>query len=150
MIIRKLDKKEYKQAASLAMDIYMECGQEDFDEIGQETFRSFVSSEQLMDELTMYGAFMNEDLIGIMGTKQAGKHISLFFIRKEYHRQEIGRLLFDYAFNDCPVEEMSVNSSTYAVEFYQSLGFEKTDDKQVTNGITYTPMIRRSSIEKQQ
>lgn len=150
MIIRKLDKKEYKQIASFAIEIYMECGQEDFDETGQKTFRSFVCNEQLMNELTIYGAFINENLIGIIGTKQKGKHISLFFIEKKYHRQGIGKLLFNYAFNDCPVEEMSVNSSTYAVLFYQSLGFEKTNDKQVTNGITYTPMKYCLSTEKQQ
>lgn len=32
-----------------------------------------------------------------MGTKNEGKHISLFFIKKEFHRKGIGKQLFDYS-----------------------------------------------------
>lgn len=149
MVIRKLDKTEYSRAASFSIEIYLECGQEDFDEEGICTFKSFVNNEQLMDELTIYGAFINENLIGIIGTKLAGRHLSLFFIQKEYHRKGIGRLLFNQVLNDYPVEEMTVNSSTYAIKFYQSLGFDKTDKRQATDGITYTPMKYKPNGKKQ-
>ncbi|MEO5170498.1 GNAT family N-acetyltransferase, partial [Bacteroides ovatus] len=52
----------------------------------------------------------------------------------------IGKQLFNFAIKHCPVNEMTVNSSTYAIPFYQSLGFDKIAGKQCTNGITYTPM----------
>lgn len=94
-----------------------------------------------MNELAIYGAFEDKHLVGIMGTKHEGKHLSLFFIRKEHQCKGIGKQLFCFAINDCPVDEMTVNSSTYAIRFYQSLGFERTNEKQCTNGITYTPMI---------
>ena len=93
-----------------------------------------------MNELVIYGAFDTEYLVGIMGTKNEGKHLSLFFIRNDYHRKGIGKQLFNFAINHCPVNEMTVNSSTYAIPFYQSLGFDKIAEKQCTNGITYTPM----------
>lgn len=139
-MIRQLERTEYEQAALLALDIYMQCGTEDFDEEGLQTFKDFIFSEQSMDELTIYGAFEEEKLIGIIGTKQAGKHISLFFIRKEYHRRGIGKSLFYYFLNDYLVDEITVNSSTYAIPFYQSLGFEKLSDKQTVNGMTFNPM----------
>lgn len=139
-MIRKLDKTEYPQAVSLSLEVYLQCGTEDFNEEGLESFKSFIFNEELMDELTIYGAFEEERLVGIMATKNEGKHISLFFIRKEFHKKGIGKLLFHYALQDCPMREISVNSSTYAVSFYQSLGFKKIDEKQETNGITYTPM----------
>jgi GNAT superfamily N-acetyltransferase len=139
-MIRKLERAEYEQAALLALNIYMQCGTEDFDEEGLQTFKDFIFSEQAMDELTIYGAFEKGKLIGIIGTKHTGKHISLFFIRKEYHRRGIGRNLFNYFLNDCPTDEITVNSSTYAIPFYQNLGFDKSSDKQKVNGITFTPM----------
>lgn len=136
-MIRKLDKTEYALAASLALEVYIQCGAEDFDEEGLNSFKSFISSEQLMNELVIYGAFEDKNLVGIMGTKHEGKHLSLFFIRKKYQCKGIGKQLFCFAINDCPVDEMTVNSSTYAIRFYQSLGFEKTKEKLCTNGITY-------------
>ncbi|MFR5757206.1 MAG: GNAT family N-acetyltransferase [Bacteroides cellulosilyticus] len=37
---------------------------------------------------------------------------------------------------------MTVNSSTYAVPFYKSLGFEQVKEPQITNGLKYVPMKR--------
>ena len=37
---------------------------------------------------------------------------------------------------------MTVNSSTYAVPFYKSLGFEQVQEPQITNGLKYVPMKR--------
>ena len=68
-MIRKLDKTEYDRATSLALEVYIQCGAEDFDEEGLNSFKSFIFSEQLMNELVIYGAFDNENLVGIMGTK---------------------------------------------------------------------------------
>lgn len=145
-MIRKLDKTEYALATSLALEVYIQCGAEDFDEEGLNSFKSFISNEQLMNELVIYGAFEDKNLVGIMGTKHEGKHLSLFFIRKKYQCKGIGKQLFCFAINDCPVDEMTVNSSTYAIPFYQSLGFEKTKEKLCTNGITYTPMIFKRTV----
>ena len=93
-MIRKLDKTEYDRATSLALEVYIQCGAEDFDEEGLNSFKSFIFSEQLMNEIVIYGAFDNENLVGIMGTKNEGKHLSLFFIGKEHHRKGIGKQLF--------------------------------------------------------
>ena len=107
-MIRKLDKAEFQQATTLALEVYLQCGQDDFEDEGLESFKSFIFNDKLMNELCIYGAFEENKLIGIMGTKNEGKHISLFFIN--------------------------------AIRFYESLGFEKTNDRQQTNGISYTPM----------
>jgi len=54
-MIRKLDKTEYDRATSLALEVYIQCGAEDFDEEGLNSFKSFIFSEQLMNELVIYG-----------------------------------------------------------------------------------------------
>ena len=53
-MIRKLDKTEYALATSLALEVYIQCGAEDFDEEGLNSFKSFISNEQLMNELVIY------------------------------------------------------------------------------------------------
>lgn len=110
-MIRKLDKTEYALAASLALEVYIQCGAEDFDEEGLNSFKSFISSEQLMNELVIYGAFEDKNLVGIMGTKHEGKHLSLFFIRKKYQCKGIGKQLFCFAINDCPVYNPQIQIS---------------------------------------
>lgn len=139
-MIRKLQKDEFSQAADLSLDVFMQFGQEDFNEQGLQTFKSFVYSKELMDELVIYGAFQEGQLIGVLGTKRQGEHISLFFICKEYQGKGLGRKLFDYALLDQPVKEMTVNASTYAIGIYQTFGFEKIIGIQETNGLKYTPM----------
>lgn len=140
--VRRLDLSEYKDAASLSLEIYLQTGEEDFDEQGLETFKSFVNDEAMINSLVIYGAFDEARLVGVMAVKDEGKHISLFFIREEYHRKGIGRRLFDAFIEETSVPEMTVNSSTYAVPFYKSLGFEQVQEPQITNGLKYVPMKR--------
>ena len=55
--VRRLDLSEYKEAASLSLEIYLQTGEEDFDEQGLETFKSFVNDEAMINSLVIYGAF---------------------------------------------------------------------------------------------
>lgn len=80
-MIRKLEKNEYNQATDLALNVYISCGRSDFNDEGLESFKSFINNEQLMNELIIYGAFEQNELIGILGIRNNGKHISLFFIQ---------------------------------------------------------------------
>ncbi|MFR5757207.1 MAG: GNAT family N-acetyltransferase [Bacteroides cellulosilyticus] len=70
--------------------------------------KSFVNDEAMINSLVIYGAFDEARLVGVMAVKDEGKHISLFFIREEYHRKGIGRKIIrcfyrrDFcAGNDC-------------------------------------------------
>lgn len=140
MNIRQLNNPEYEKAITFALDVFIECGSADFDINGLQTFKSFIYNDELMSELCIFGAFDNDNLIGIIGTKNGGSHISLFFIHPKFHRRSIGRQLFDFAYVNRPKTQITVNSSSYAVKFYESLGFQKMEDEQETNGLRYTPM----------
>lgn len=142
MNIRQLNNREYNEAVELSLKVFMECGTTDFDDSGLNTFKDFIYNKSLMNELTIFGAFDDSELIGIIGTKNKGQHISLFFINPKYHRKGIGRNLFDYAYSNQTVAQMTVNSSSFAVRFYENLGFTKAAEEQVTNGLRYTPMIK--------
>ena len=140
VIIRQLNKFEYEKAIALAFDVFIECGSADFDVNGLQTFKNFIHNDKLMNELCIFGAFDNETLIGIIGTKNGGSHISLFFIHPKFHRKGIGRQLFDSVYANQPQMQITVNSSSYAVKFYESLGFSKISEEQETDGLKYTPM----------
>ena len=142
MNIRKLNNEEYNKAIQLSLAVFTKCGTTDFNASGLKTFKKFVYNKELMNELTIWGAFDNNELVGIIGTKSNGTHISLFFINPDYHRKGIGRELFNCAYANQIVNKITVNSSSYAISFYECLGFSKTTEEQETDGLRYTPMIK--------
>ena len=84
--------------------------------------------------LTAYGAFDDSNrLVGVIATRDEGTHIALFFVDGDYHRQGIGKSLWN--------NRITVHSSQYAAPIYAKLGFVKTGDIQTENGITFIPMI---------
>ena len=86
MNIRQLNHEEYDKAVALSLDVFTKCRTTDFDTNELETFKKFIHNKKLMNELTVCGAFDNNELIGIIGTKLNGAHISLFFINPDHHR----------------------------------------------------------------
>ena len=73
------------------------------------------------------------------------KHISMLFVDKAYHRKSIGKELLKLALErikseSSPPEEITVNSSRFAVPFYERLGFVKTCDEKIIYGVVHVPM----------
>lgn len=139
-VIRPLNRSEYGDAVALSLKVFLECGSADFDENGLNTFKSFIYSEELMSQLAIFGAFENDVLIGIIGTKNDGEHISLYFIDPKFHRRGIGKKLFEAAYKSQQARQITVNSSSYARGFYESLGFSIVGEEQESNGLRYLPM----------
>ena len=97
-----------------------------------------------MDQLDIWGAYINKKLTGIIATRNNGSHIALFFVDGEHHRQGIGRRLFEAALKNSSSNELTVNASPYAREIYHHLGFKDTKTEQTVMGIRFIPMIYRS------
>lgn len=115
----------------------------EYSEEGVAEFRSFLNNEEEIGKLDFYGAFDKvSDIVGVLAMRKPS-HISLFFVKSEYHRQGIGRQLFEKMLSDYQLQGIgmfTVNSSPYAVEVYRKLGFEPIGDECITNGIRYAPM----------
>ena len=45
-MIRKLNKTEFHQAVAVALEVYLQCGQDDFDDEGLEAFKSFIFNDE--------------------------------------------------------------------------------------------------------
>ena len=144
MMIRKLEKTEIKQAFPLVYEVFCEYEADNYPEDGKHAFRDAIYSEDFLDMLSAFGAFEEDRLVGIIATRNEGRHVALFFVDGDYHRKGIGRKLWDAVLEDSTAEEITVNSSEYAVNIYRKLGFEQAENLREENGIRFVPMVYRA------
>ena len=108
---------------------------------GTQAFWNAIHDEGFLSQLSAYGAFDGEKLIGILALRSGGSHIALFFVDGAYHLQGVGRMLWNTFLADSDKDEITVNSSLYAVGIYEKLGFNKTAEAQTESGIQFVPMV---------
>lgn len=149
--IRKINKNEVDEALDLALDVFMEFEAPEYDPKGIEIFRQEITAGKEPDSdckkglCPIYAAFDGRKMIGIARLRKTKAHISLMFVRKEYHRQGIATALFRFLLNDLlrenpALKEITVNSSPYGKPFYLRLGFVPASREQEKDGIRFTPM----------
>ena len=61
-------------------------------------------------------------------------------MKSKYHRQGIGRKLWECVLNHSNYPFYTVHSSPYAVPVYHKLGFIDMDSEQLADGMRFTPM----------
>lgn len=136
LLIKRLRRDEMDRALGLVWRVFLEYEAPDYTPEGVAEFYRSIHDDGYLSALSVYGAFFGEELVGIIATRNSGTHIALFFVDGKYHRQGIGRQLFEAVHAD----KMTVNSSPYAVPVYEKLGFTATGAEQVVNGLLFTPM----------
>lgn len=137
--IEQIPQEYLAQALSLVDRVFMQFEAPDYPPEGIKTFRTFLHDPDAIAALTFYGASVGDDLVGVLATR-GNSHIALFFVEPCFQRQGVGRALFTVARKACVSDAMTVNSSPYAVEIYQRLGFHALSDEQLADGIRFTPM----------
>ncbi len=141
MVIKKLEQSDMDEALKLVLNVFMIYEAPDYIDEGINTFRNCIASQEFIDNLTMYGAFNYNEILGVIATRNEGNHIALFFVDGNYHRQGIGKKLIKIVIENSSSNKITVNSSPYAMEAYHHLGFIDANTEQLTDGIRYTPMI---------
>lgn len=144
MIIRKVKMSELDDALALVLHVFLEFEAPEYSEEGVKTFKEILSDKDAIQRLEMYGAYLEDKIVGVIATRNNGTHISLFFVDSSYHRQGIGNALFQTLLHNRTISELTVNSSPYAVAVYKRFGFEATDTEQLKDGIRYTPMLYKN------
>ena len=147
MIIRELFAEDMHEAMDLDWTVFSEFEAPDYPDEGVETFRAFITTEsvtKMLEDgvLRFWGGFDRRKLVGVIACR-IPDHISLFFVRKENHRQGIGRALFRVLEENCMrsgAKVITVYSSPYAAEVYRRLGFVDTGPETMENGLRYVPM----------
>lgn len=109
----------------------------------------FVNDESNIRKLTFWGTFDEAGKsVGMLAMREKDCHLSMFFIHPFYHRKGIGRALFEFAMQEHPYWNVTVSSSTYAVPFYQSLGFFPLDAPRNYHGLVSVPMKSASYLSE--
>ena len=131
----------------LAEKVFMEFEAPTFVQRGVDSFLDFLWGNRVQEmikdgDFKVWVCYSGDELVGMMALRE-NCHISLAFIRGDFHRQGIGRMLYaeakKYALN-MGTEVITVNASEYGIPFYKAMGFYETDMQLVSDGIIYTPM----------
>lgn len=91
MEIRQLRETEMEEALQLVWEVFCAFEAPVYSAQGVEEFRSFLQNREEMARQQFFGAWEGGRLIGVLAT--SGPHISLFFVRREWHRRGVGRAL---------------------------------------------------------
>lgn len=146
MIIRELSEDDIKEASDLVVRVFMEFEAPDYPQEGINNFLDFVcyknlSERYMMNEMKIFGAFIEDSLVGVIAYRNES-HISLLFVDKKYHYKGIAKKLFERLVTEIRKKNdyITVNSSPYAVDVYRRFGFFDIKEEQIEDGIRYIPM----------
>lgn len=140
MCIRRIDKQENEKIVALIEEVFLEFIAPTLSNQGIESFYNIISNKKFMNSLDTFGYFIDDKLQGLISMNNNMKHISFFFVRKEFKNSGIGKKLWEYVKSNTKNEIITVKSSPYAIKIYKKLGFYETDKEQIKDGIIYTPM----------
>ena len=140
MKIKKIDNTQISDALSLMWTTFLQFEAPDYSEEGMQSFKDFIKNEEIVQTLEFWGAYEKDELQGVIASNENRKHICCFFVKAQYHRQGIGRKLWEYFLKNSQQAAITVNSSPYAVPVYHKLGFVDMDTEQLADGMRYTPM----------
>jgi GNAT superfamily N-acetyltransferase len=146
---RKLNKGEFCEASDLIWSVFNEFEAPEYSNEGIHTFKEFINSDKLYENsekgfMNFWACFDHQKLIGIIASRESC-HISLLFVKKEYHHKGIARELFnklktEIVENNPNSKCITVNSSPFAFQIYIKLGFTPTDKEQIQDGLRFIPM----------
>jgi GNAT superfamily N-acetyltransferase len=100
IVIEELKTEEIEFAINMLKLVFDEFVGKDYSEEGNKEFLDFLLSNKMKERFknNLNKTFVvkyNSEIIGLLEIKN-NNHISLFFIKKEFHRKGIGRNLFEY------------------------------------------------------
>lgn len=139
--IKEISGQKIQDALNLSWDVFCKYEAPEYTEEGIKAFHKSLNDPNYINMLKVYAAYYDDKIVGTLATRSNGNHIALFFVNGKYHKNGIGRKLFEKACNDNLSGEITVNSSPYAIEVYHHLGFKDTNNEQVVDGLRFTPMI---------
>lgn len=149
MQICKIGPDRLREALELVWEVFEKYEVPEYEEMGVQTFRHFITYSNMVEkvnqgEMNFWGCYLNNYLVGVIALR-TGQHISLLFVREQFHRLGIAKRLVRVAVEHVKVQRpavraVTVNSSPYAVEVYKKMGFAALGPEQKADGIRFTSM----------
>jgi GNAT superfamily N-acetyltransferase len=137
-----------QRVCNLVLRVFDRFVAPDYCEEGINEFKSYVTVEGLIKRSEEDHFFLlarhSDKIVGMIDIREH-RHVSLFFVDAKFQNKGIGKTLFQKAVALCrnrgsDLNKFSVNSSPYAVPIYKKMGFKKTNDEQIKNGMRFFPM----------
>lgn len=157
LIYRTLKPGEEIEVCNLAARSFNEFIAPGFTEKGINEFFKYSNPRAFKRRLESgYFAMVAEskgDLAGMIELR-GNNHISMLYVDKAFHRKGVAKELVRLALekvssnNESP-KDITVNSSRYAVPFYEGLGFIQYEDEKSIFGVIHIPMVLSLSNIKQ-
>ena len=145
---RLMTEDEIEEVCILIMRVFNEFVAPEYSELGNKNFADYVNPDQyrkrFVEDNFTFVAVESDRIIGMVEFR-ANSHLSLMFVDKEWQGKGISRKLFELGLNKClknetGIKKISVHSSLYAIPMYEAMGFQKTGEEILEDGIRYIPM----------
>lgn len=143
-MIKEIDANSLNEAVELVDRVFSEFVAVEYSDNGIATFNEYIYDCDLLSKNKMWGFYEGIELAGVIATRDIA-HISLLFVDKRHHRKGIAKQLLHAVVSDVTARsdnnKIDVNASPYAVNIYERMGFVRTSEKQVKDGIAFFPMV---------
>lgn len=142
--ISRLDISELSEAKELIKKVFMIFEAPDYSEAGTAHFLTYLE-EELEQEFTsgqmqIWCGKCEDTIAGVLAVRLPA-HVALLFVDEAYHRQGIAKKMYQTMISELLPEQVTVNSSPYAVSAYQKMGFRLDGEEATVSGIRFQPMI---------
>lgn len=143
--IRAARVEDSEAISALVMAVFERCVAPDLDEEGRANFARDTTPEAVAGRLAEgsegWLAERANRVVGVL--EMRADHLKSLFVAPDCHGQGLARRLLERALAGREGAEITVNSSPYAMEIYEHLGFRRTSDWTVIDGLRHQPMARR-------
>ena len=146
MKIKTIHKTHIDDALNLDWEVFIQTEGKNYSDEGKKAFNGAIHDKSYLDDLIIYGAFEDKELLGVIALRNGNSQVALFFVRTEYQNRGIGRALWNKVLSENTNLTINVHSSIYASSIYEKLGFVKSCELKEENGIMYIPMVYKMKI----
>lgn len=152
--VRIATSEDWEEAMEMVWQTFLKFEGKDYSPLGVKNFLAFISDDKLYEmfingDYKMWVAISDDNEIVGVGSLRSGCHVSLLFVKAEFHKRGIGRKILKSMQERAGALDvrLTVNAAPYALGFYEKIGFIRTKEAQVTDGIIYTPMTLLTKIK---
>lgn len=144
MTVLRLDVSDLSEVKELIKKVFMRFEAPEYSDEGVAHFMTYLDEELekeiVIEQLQLWGTKIDQQLVGVLAIR-SGKHVALLFVDEAYHRQGIAKQLFQEMLSELMPEQVTVNSSPYAVPIYERLGFQIEGNEKTVSGIRFQSMV---------
>ena len=143
-LIRKAVQSDALAVSKLIAGLSEYFASDPVSQISQEFWDS-ISVEAVTERIISpdYICFVAEDIHGLIGfvAFRGPSHLFHLFVASHAQSRGLGKLLWQKVLDQSACSQITVNSSVFAIPFYQRLGFVRAGLDKSEGGISYSPMV---------